>query len=77
MKAGRIRSSIEAPRWAKLPTFLRELAWRLDCEIEVQSEKGWIRETVMFEVRGTEEKLVAFKQNLEKATAEYNATQAR
>jgi hypothetical protein len=73
MKKGRIRTECEAPRWANVPSFIRGLAWKLEMECDVTVEKGWIRETIRFEVRGNEDQLKQFKETFNRTTNEYNS----
>lgn len=73
MANGIIRSWIEAPRFANGPTFLKNLAWQLGLNIEIEVDKGWLRETVRFKVEGEEGKLRKFKVVLEEALQEYQA----
>ena len=69
---GTLKSYGEAPRWAGLSTFLRKVAWMLDLDIKINIEKGFIRETVFFEVEGTESKLLRFKEITEDVSRDYN-----
>lgn len=71
MKEAQIKSWIEAPRWAGLPAYLRELAYKLDCKIDVKA-KGLVFQLVVFEVRGDYGKLVEFKRSFEEEVRLYN-----
>ncbi len=71
---GTIRSSIEGPRWAKFRSVVRGVGWERDLELELEIEKGWVRETVRFKVVGTETKLRRFMKILDESVNEYNAT---
>lgn len=73
-RIGTIRSSIEGPRWAKFPSFLKDICWKMDLALELETEKGWVRETVRFKVVGTETKLRKFMRILDENINEYNAT---
>jgi len=66
-----MRSCVEAPKFAYVPTFLKNTAWQLGLKIEIEVDKGWLRETIRFKVEGDENKLKTFKINLEKAIQEY------
>jgi len=66
------RSYIEGPRWAGLSTFLRNEAYRLNLELTLDIEKGWIRETVRFEVNGPTEKIKLFFKQIEVALNDLN-----
>ena len=69
----KIKTYIEAPKWAHLPTFLNKLAWELGVDIEIKVEKHWLRETVFFNA-SSKEKIVMdkFKAQLDAALAQYN-----
>lgn len=65
------KSYIEGPRWACIPTYLRKLAIIVDVEIDVNVDKGFLRETVFYEVTGTESKLQKFKKIFAQSIKEY------
>ncbi len=69
---GTIKSYCEAPKWAKLPAWLKHTCFPLglDCEISVDSH--WIRETVHFNISGEEIPLRKFKQLFDETMREYN-----
>lgn len=73
MANGIVRSWIEAPKFANVPTFLKNLAWQLGLDIEIEVDKGWLRETVRFKVEGEEDKLRKFKVVLDESLQEYQA----
>jgi len=60
-KTGTIKSYIEAPRWAAFPEFLRNRCFVLGLDLEIDIDKGWIRETVRFKIEGKESKRVCIK----------------
>lgn len=68
-----VRSWVEAPKFANVPTFLKNLAWQLDLNIDIEVDKGFFRETVRFKVEGDEEKVRKFASVFNKAAEEYQA----
>ena len=68
-----VRSWVEAPKFANVPTFLKNLAWQLGINIEIEVEKGWLRETVRFKVEGEETKVKKFISVFNQAAEEYQA----
>jgi len=69
---GKIRSWVEAPKWANVSNFIKNLAWELGLECTVEVDKGWIRETVRYVVEGEEAKLRTFKDKLLSTARAYN-----
>ena len=68
-----VRSWVEAPKFANVPTFLKNLAWQLGIDIEIEVDKGWLRETVRFKVEGDEMKVKKFISVFNQAAEEYQA----
>lgn len=68
-----VRSWVEAPKFANVPTFLKNLAWQLGINIEIEVDKGWLRETVRFKVEGEEAKVKKFISVFNQAAEEYQA----
>jgi hypothetical protein len=66
------KSYIEGPRWARLQSFLKKLAFDHGLEITLDVEKGLIFETVFFEVEGDADKIIAFGNSFVKAAEGYN-----
>lgn len=65
-------SYLEAPRWAGTRQFLVEASARAGVELDVSKhEKGLIRETIYFTVRGANENIAHFKLLLAAAVEEY------
>ena len=69
----RIRTSIEAPRFAGLPRFIKNLAFSHDVVVELEVDKGWITESIRLKAEGEEDKMQRFKTALLAAMQEYNA----
>lgn len=70
-REGTLKSMIEAPRWAGASKFIKNLAWELGLELQIEVDKGFIRETVRYKVSGTESKLRNFQRIFEQSCAEY------
>ncbi len=43
---------VEAPRFARFPTFLRDMCFQEGLDLRIEVEKHWVRETVRYEVSG-------------------------
>ncbi len=65
------RYIIEAPRWAGLQTLVRDLAWGYGLKLDLQADKGWIRETVRFMVEGDDRKVANFRRDLYASLEDY------
>ena len=64
-----------APRWAKIGSFIRQgcIDHGLDL-LSIDFEKGWIRETVYWKIKGTEQSISWFKTYVWNAINAYNKT---
>lgn len=61
-RVGTIKSYFEGPRWAAFPSFLKKACFMYDLEIvKLDIDGGFIRETVYFQVEGTETNLMRLK----------------
>ena len=67
----KIKSYIEAPRFAHIGIALRKAALGIGVDITIDTEKHLLRETVFFEVSGNEERINRFSTWLESAIKEY------
>lgn len=68
------RSYVEGPRWAKVGKAVRDRAWA-DPDIELvacEDEKGLLRTTTRFEVRGPVANVEAFQTDILDGVKEYN-----
>ena len=61
-----------APRWAKLPTFLRNQAWALHLELTLEVEKHWLSETIRGRVTGNQADIERFMEIYNKSVDAYN-----
>jgi hypothetical protein len=68
---GYIKSTYEAPKWAEVSTFIKNTAWNLNLECEIEVDKGWFRENGRYKVSGSVEKLDKFKQLFKEAIRIY------
>jgi len=68
-----IKSWVEGPKFAGIPSFLRKLAFELDVDIKIDVDKHFIRETVYFKVEGAESKLRIFKDTFDKSLSEHQS----
>ena len=67
-----VKSWWKGPRWAGVSTFIKNLAWELDLECEVEVDKGWFCESGRFKVTGNSEKLELFKKYYDNSMDNYN-----
>ena len=67
-----IRTFVEAPKWAKLPSFIKNVCWSLGLDYKVEVDKGWISENIRFMVSGEEEKVNQFIKALNDAALSWN-----
>lgn len=66
------REILVGPRWAKLPSFIRDECFRRGLDLTIDVEKGWIRESARIEVKGDKANLDGFKSDLYAAMDNYN-----
>ncbi len=67
------KTYISAPRWAGVAVGLRKAALVLNVDLEITAEeKGWLRTTVFFTVKGPMNVLTVFKEHMTKVMREYN-----
>ena len=68
---GKIESYLSAPRWAGACKFLHDLAWACSLELSItHHDKGFIRETIYYTVRGEEDRLKLFKKQFNETMEE-------
>lgn len=65
------RDLIEGPRWAGISGFIKDTAFLFGLKLNIDVDKGWLRETVRFEVEGGENAVAKFKTTLYDAMADY------
>ena len=68
----RYRGKVSGPRWAGLPSAIREGAMRCGLEVVINTEKGWICEDVFFEVSGEEPRVNRFERTLRACIKDWN-----
>lgn len=51
------REIIEAPRWARFPKALRNLCFEMGLDLDMEVERGWLREMIRIRVSGAETEL--------------------
>lgn len=66
------KGMMELPRWADGKTFLKNLAFMTDCDIEMDSEKGWLRETIWYKITGTNDSISSFSVQYDRAINNYS-----
>lgn len=67
-----MRAVMQAPRFASLPSLIRELAWMLNLELKIEVDKHFITENVRFSVTGEDPVIDMFSRKLHESIAEYN-----
>ena len=67
----KFKGYIEALKCAGVPSFTRELAFTLNLQLDINVEKGIIREVTFFEVSGDKYNINMFKKMLKKSIDEY------
>ena len=65
-RIGVIRATIEAPRWMRIPSKIKDLAWMNKVELKIETDKGWIFEDIRFSVTGKESNLCSFQRDIRK-----------
>lgn len=63
---------LQAPRWAGISSFIRDLAFLYQLKITIEVEKGWIVEKARFVADGAPENIDGFCQRLDEAMKKYN-----
>ncbi len=63
---------IEAPRWAGFPAFMRNECWLRGLKLEMEVEKGWLRESVRYRVKGNADDLSKLVGDIRDAIKRYN-----
>lgn len=72
MRNATLKTTWDAPRWAHVESFVRDLAFHLNLECWTQVEKGWLREHGRLKVSGDENACQQFMDKLNLALSEYN-----
>ena len=66
------RSYIEGPRFAAFPKAIKNACWERSLKIHMEVDKGWIRETVRFEITGPSSKVRELQRAIDAGIDEYN-----
>ena len=67
-----VNSSVRGPRWLGLSDFIEKLAWQSSLDCKTQNQKGLLRETVLFEVKGSAKDIKIFLDELYATVANNN-----
>ena len=65
------RSVVEGPKCAKLGSFLKDEAFMLALDIELDVDRGWFRETVRYKVTGLRSKVLTFSDRVRASLKAY------
>ena len=71
-RIGTITSYFEGPRWAAFPSYIKTTCHMLGLKLDMEVDKGFLRETVRFKVVGPESALRQFNAQLEADVTDYN-----
>lgn len=66
------RGWVRGLRLADLPSFIKTACWERGLPVELDIDKGWIRETVRFKVQGSAEQLKELGDYFNAAVTKYN-----
>lgn len=66
------RNIISGLKCAKLPTFLRNIAFKNRLEIDLDIENHWLRQTVRYELRGKKSIILIADGEIRQALENYN-----
>lgn len=66
-----LKSYIEAPRWAGVPSFLKQLAWKLNLKLDITEDKCLLTTIVYFKLQGDDSNIHKAKQIIEQSIKEY------
>lgn len=72
MSESRAATTWEAPRWAKVESFVKDQAMMLGLKCRTEVEKGFIRERGRVEVTGDAEQCREFIRRFQAAAKEYS-----
>jgi hypothetical protein len=68
----RVRTMIEAPRFAGVPRFIRDLAFASNITVDLTVDKGWLTESIRLTAEGPQVRVEQFRRSLQKALDAYN-----
>lgn len=67
-----IRGVIQAPKFAKVPTAIRNRAWEVGLSLQIEVESGFLRETIRYAVTGEDDLVNQFYLDLKLAESQWN-----
>jgi hypothetical protein len=66
------KGSISGPKWAGIEALLHEVVFFEDgIELTMTAYKGWLRQTVLYEIRGPKGKVLKAQQQIDDAVKEW------
>lgn len=65
------RGYVTAPRFAGVPTFIKNLCHMLDLNLDIDVDTGWITQTTRYTICGAEETVRSFEKQLNDALKNY------
>lgn len=71
------REIVTGPRWAGASTFIKDAAFGYGLKLTIDIDKGWLRETIRFEVEGEDSRVENFKRDLHAAMEDYQRRVAK
>lgn len=63
----------KAPKFARLPTFIKDECWKRGLRVDMEVTKGWIRESVRIKVSGDKTKVHDFRSAMYYALESFNS----
>lgn len=71
------REIIVVPRWGRFPAFLKDICFIRPVKLTIDVEKGWLWETVRFEIQGDGREVDAIRHLVKDAVDDYNKRVSR
>jgi hypothetical protein len=66
------KMTYEVHKWAGMESFLKDEAFKLDLELSLQNEKGWLFERGRFKVNGPVSKVREFRYRVNESIRRFN-----
>jgi len=70
---GTLKFTLEGPRWADIPAFVRDYCFRRDIELDMQVDKGWIFVKCYVKMKGDHDMMLRAKRDIIRTIEQYNA----